>query len=368
MPKLLAYADAVDAVSPGLLEVRPPPSLRAIRVQVGLGDTMDVLDSSRREADRSTHTDDLVALEAVAALHPEAATFEAWLRELLARPPVRAGRAFCCRRSTRSRAASGSTSSSTARPVGLLPHRLSDDEEGERRVFHVALTRAIRQVVVLADADGPSPFVAELDGSQSPPADRPGRRSRPQTPARSRGIRSARRVAAGSGAPEPRWRRSAGARGSKQPRGRCRRWRRRWDLRLDYAGHSGTVVGTVRTRRPCSRWARRGWRCAFGSEVRVQGATVVLTAPGEAAEGAGAAESYEQALRAWRSGVAKREAVPAYVVLNDNELAGLATRRPRTLAELARLQGHRAQSAWSDGVTSSSPCWAGSRASRSGVG
>jgi DNA helicase-2/ATP-dependent DNA helicase PcrA len=35
---------------------------------------------------------------------------------------------------------------------GLLPHRLGDDEEGERRVFHVALTRARHQVAVLADA------------------------------------------------------------------------------------------------------------------------------------------------------------------------------------------------------------------------
>src|SRR5271170_7061863 len=50
---------------------------------------------------------------------------------------------------------------------GLFPHRLSDDEEGERRVFHVALTRATRQVVVLADADECSPFVAEIDGSRS---------------------------------------------------------------------------------------------------------------------------------------------------------------------------------------------------------
>ena len=76
---------------------------------------------------------------------------------------------------------------------------------------------------------------------------------------------------------------------------------------------------------------------AFGSEVRVQGATVVLTAPaGEAVE---AGRRPEGALRAWRLGVAKREAVPAYVVLNDSELAGIAATRPRTLAELARCKG-----------------------------
>jgi DNA helicase-2/ATP-dependent DNA helicase PcrA len=31
--------------------------------------------------------------------------------------------------------------------------------------------------------------------------------------------------------------------------------------------------------------------------------------------------------------------VPAYVVLNDSELVGIAARRPTTLAELARCKG-----------------------------
>ena len=59
---------------------------------------------------------------------------------------------------------------------GLFPHRLANDEEGERRVFHVALTRARSQVVVLADADAPSIFLAELDGTRvvPPPAPHPG--------------------------------------------------------------------------------------------------------------------------------------------------------------------------------------------------
>ena len=49
--------------------------------------------------------------------------------------------------------------------AGLFPHRLSDDVEGERRVFHVALTRAGIQAVVLADRAAPSTFLAELDGT-----------------------------------------------------------------------------------------------------------------------------------------------------------------------------------------------------------
>jgi DNA helicase-2/ATP-dependent DNA helicase PcrA len=50
--------------------------------------------------------------------------------------------------------------------AGLLPHRLSDDIEGERRVFHVAITRGKDRVVVIAPDETPSIFVAELDGTR----------------------------------------------------------------------------------------------------------------------------------------------------------------------------------------------------------
>ena len=84
VPKLLDYADSVDSVVVACRK-SAAAALRAIRVQVGLGETMDVLDSSRREADRSTHADDLLALESVAHLHPDVATFETWLRGVLER-------------------------------------------------------------------------------------------------------------------------------------------------------------------------------------------------------------------------------------------------------------------------------------------
>jgi len=53
----------------------------------------------------------------------------------------------------------------------------------------------------------------------------------------------------------------------------------------------------------------------------------------------GPTEKYESALRVWRSEAAKQAAVPAYVVLNDSELVGIASSRPKTLAELARCKG-----------------------------
>ena len=46
--------------------------------------------------------------------------------------------------------------------AGVLPHRLATDDEEERRVLHVALTRCRRQVVIMTDEARPSPYLAEL--------------------------------------------------------------------------------------------------------------------------------------------------------------------------------------------------------------
>jgi DNA helicase-2/ATP-dependent DNA helicase PcrA len=335
VPKLLAYADALDAVA-AACSGSTAAVVRAIRVQVGLGETMDVLDSSRREADRSTHTDDLVALEAVAGLHPDAATFEAWLRELLARPPC-SGPGVLLSTIHKIKGREWEHVIVYGASEGLLPHRLSEDEEGERRVFHVALTRALRQVVVLADATGPSPFVAELDGSRPHhPIDLGHRGPRAD---RERGDR----LATSTHATGDRVRRSRGdagrrGRGPKQPPRSTPSVAAEVGLALDYAGHSGTVVDLSDSAAVLKVGEAR-LTVPFGSEVRFEGATVVLVAAGGASEGAGAAEPSERALREWRSGVAKRESLPAYVVLNDNELGGIAATRPRTLAELAGCKG-----------------------------
>jgi len=45
------------------------------------------------------------------------------------------------------------------------------------------------------------------------------------------------------------------------------------------------------------------------------------------------------ALRTWRSSIARNEGVPAYVVLNDKELVGIAERNPSTLRALGECRG-----------------------------
>ncbi len=249
VPKLEKYADHLDMVAEACRH-STLAALRAIRVQVGLDDTMDVLDSSRRGADRSTHADDLVALESLAGFHPDPSTFESWLREVLARPST-AGPVVELSTVHKIKGNEWDRVVVFGASEGLFPHRLADDDEGERRVFHVALTRARTQVAVLADAAAPSVFIDELDGSRpEPPPDRaPRTESAPAT----------------------------------------------------------------HKRAPATTGERTGAHPdASGAEV---------------------------ALREWRSSVARKEHLPAYVVLNDKELLGVAERSPGTLGELGDCRG-----------------------------
>ena len=214
--------------------------LAVVKDRIGLGGAMGLLDSSRAGDGGSSHLDDLEALEQVAALHPDATTFEPWLRDVLQRETAPGGVTLSTVHRVKGRewdrvAVFGVT-------AGLLPHRLALDEEEERRVLHVAITRGRRRVAVLADSSRPSPFLGELDGTA------PRQRA----------------------APPP-------------------------------------------SRRP----------------------PMVRPTP----ELTGDAQRTEAALRAWRLERSRQDKVPAYVVLSDRYLRGIAEARPRTLAALRLLPG-----------------------------
>jgi len=141
--------------------------LVAIRDDIGLGRALDnLLDASRRSVDRSTHGDDLAALLAVAERCEDPAEFPGWLAERLAAP----------------RSNQPGVTLSTIHRVkgrewphvivhdaseGLMPHRLSSDTEEERRVFHVAITRAGKSVAITAGRPA-SPFIAEMRSPRQP--------------------------------------------------------------------------------------------------------------------------------------------------------------------------------------------------------
>ena len=283
--------------------------LAVVKDRVGLGGAMGLLDSSAGGEGGSSHLDDLEALEQVATLHPEPATFEAWLRTAFQREAVPGGVTLSTIHRVKGRewdrvAVFGVT-------AGLMPHRLATDEEEERRVLHVAVTRGRHRVHLLADESRPSPFLDELAGTA--PRDR----------------RSPSRVAAaGAGAA-----RSPATR----PGGRVATVEARPGLKLTANGGFDGTVDTVDAEGvSIALEGGTTLRVRFGETVAIRGKPVVLVArpdlPPEV-------ERAEEALRAWRLDRCRRDKVSAFIVLYDRHLRAIATARPRTLAELRTLDG-----------------------------
>ena len=170
------WIDDIDRVVTAAGAGRAGPVLEELIDVVGLAGAADLLDRGRTRVDRSAHSDDLVALRRTAAIYPDLASFEDRLRTLLNRT------------TGPSDPAAGGVTLSTVHRVkgmewdrvvvfgvddGLMPHALAEDIEEERRVLHVAITRGRHRVLVVADADRPSPFLAEMKGQAARVSRRP---------------------------------------------------------------------------------------------------------------------------------------------------------------------------------------------------
>ncbi len=161
--ELLAGAAREQASTRALLEL--------VRDRIGLGGAMEMLDGSKGGQRAASHLDDLEGLIQVSDLHPEPGTFEPWLAASLVESAGNEGVTLSTVHRVKGRewdrvAVFGVN-------AGLLPHRLSESWEAERRVLHVAITRARERCVVLADEERPSPFLAELSGEAERPASAP---------------------------------------------------------------------------------------------------------------------------------------------------------------------------------------------------
>jgi DNA helicase-2/ATP-dependent DNA helicase PcrA len=328
-----AYATDLEVLSQAMAkpDTTTADLLRFIRDTIGLGEAMDTLDASKGALDRSSNGDDLAALLQVAHLHPEAATFEHWLQQTLATGVSR-------------RAGSpGDGDDGAADPgvhlatvhrvkgrewrrvvvfgadAGLFPHRLSADVEEERRIFHVAITRAKEQAVVLADAAGPSPFVSELHRPAPPrppvdPDDPNPFRKLSMPPAPAAATKTARSKAKAAASSEPGFAAATGA-------------------EITLAGGLRATIREVRRGEVLVETNTGSTVVSFGSAIRAGGENVRLVAPADRVE-AGIA-----ALKAWRTALAKEEGKPPYVYLSDAHITELAERDPDTLDRLARCKG-----------------------------
>lgn len=301
--------------------------LWVIRNRIGLGEAMDALDASRTRPEGSSHGDDLDALEQLAGLQPEPATFAEWLAQRLKVPGEPSGVTLSTVH--RVKGMEWPTVVVFAANQGLFPHRLADDTEEERRVFHVALTRCQRAVHVIADRARTSPFVDELLPTEGPAAPEAG------TTDHSVRIDDEVEPVDPTYLPDERLCAAVGV-----------------DVTLT-GGIDGRIAGlgrrhvVVQLRDEDERLAVR---IPHGPAVKVSGAEAVLGPPARtsdhaagrlevAADDASPDDGLFETLRAWRSRVATTNGVPAYLVFHDRHLQVLAGRKPTTLTALASCPG-----------------------------
>jgi DNA helicase II / ATP-dependent DNA helicase PcrA len=304
-PKFEAFCDDLEALGRAFDGgATTAELLTRIRDEVGLGAALATLDLSGKAPDAS-HRDDLNALIAVATFEPDPAAFEPWLRNRL--------------RAANEPAGSDGVALSTVHRVkgmewpfvvvmgahdGLMPHALADDIEEERRIFHVAITRGDTEVQVIADITARRPFLDELLEPAPPEPVRAPRAERAEpAPARSRMA-----VDAEVG------------------------------LHVSFAGSTGPIV-ELRTDSAVLEDAN-GARLVipYGERVELDGRRAQLTRARGAAITHAEPELVD-ALKAWRKQRAASDHVPAYIVLSDAHLEGIADARPESLNALARCTG-----------------------------
>jgi DNA helicase-2/ATP-dependent DNA helicase PcrA len=96
-------------------------------------------------------------------------------------------------------------------------------------------------------------------------------------------------------------------------------------------------VGMTRAKRHLAlTWSRKPSR--YLVELGVSAGVGRRAAPGARPQVPADDPTFD-ALRAWRLARAREDAVPAYVVFPDRTLVEIASRRPRTLGELAEISG-----------------------------
>jgi DNA helicase-2/ATP-dependent DNA helicase PcrA len=281
--------------------------LAVLRTQIGNGG----LDASALALDQwshgavAAHGDDLDALAEMAELEPDPRRFSGWLSEQLDLPADAGGVTVASIHAVKGREWPHVVVHHVT--DGVLPHRLADDVEEERRVFHVALTRCRSSASIISGAP-PSPFLLELDAPGTPPlppavsarADSTSRT--PSRPAPARGQ---------SAATTPVLPASVGS-------------------RFTHQGHMHEVIEMTRDGvRSLVAGGPATTAVPFGMSVTVEGRLVALVHPQFA-------EAWDR-LRAWRTERAAGK--PAFVVFDDKTLWMIAATLPTDEAGLFAISG-----------------------------
>ena len=185
--RITSFADDIARLQQIAVAGTTADVLRAIGEDVGLGASIASLDDSRRGMNRAAQNDDLIAIAQLASLQPDPTRFGTWLRQQLAAP--RSDNGVVLATVHRVKGQEWPVVVLHHAEVDQYPHRLAEDLEEERRVFHVALTRGREQVFVVAGPN-PSPFIHEM--RTEPPAFAAEPPTSPTSPASTRAQASAR--------------------------------------------------------------------------------------------------------------------------------------------------------------------------------
>jgi DNA helicase-2/ATP-dependent DNA helicase PcrA len=264
--------------------------------RVGLSRAATALDSGRNRADRSAQADDLVALRRTATIRPQLDGFENWLGTVLRAPRSEAGVHLTSIHRVKGLEWPHIVVFGAER--GLIPHSLSDDIEEERRVLHVAITRASESTTLMSPTGRPSLFLAELRGERAPAAVKDAVIRRPSGG-----------MAVTSG----------------------------MVVRLS-GGFAGRVIeideeGAVVELDPGPGQMQVRW----GDTVTTPAGTGPMVPEIETA-GPIDTDLFNR-LKEWRMETARQRSVPAYVVFSDATLEAIATARPRNELELSLIKG-----------------------------
>ena len=303
--KVLAFASDVRGIGEVARTADTASLLEFTRTKVGLEQSMQTLDEAHVGRNSQAHSDDLRALIALGRLHPDAATFTQWLTEVLRTSNAEDGVTLATVHKVKGLEWPHVVVHDAS--AGLFPHRLSTDVEEERRIFHVAITRARATLHVVADRSDPSIFLDELSSMG------PATGEEPLEPLEPSGGRPA-EVEAVPGL-------TFGWGGYV-----CRV--------LEVDGHQVSVsIGPSQISLP------------LGSSVVIAGQQRRLCAPRASSRptrgivASDASPEVLDALKTWRRGRAQKDKVPAYVVASDKTLAQVAASMPSSEAELLDVHG-----------------------------
>lgn len=309
--KITEFVRDLERVSLFALRATTSTLIEFIRREIGLDRALATLDASHQGRNSTSNSDGLRSLIALGRQHSEPKTFDGWLKKALNAPSEERGVTLATVHRVKGLEWPHVVVYDAS--LGVFPHRLSVDIEEERRVFHVAITRCTRSLLITTDVQSPSIFVDELQSLLTPSEGPVKNHAKTEMNRDARGVN-----------PVP----------------------AKVGLSFEWGGYEFTVDAVRSDGVVVSTKGSRTTTLPFGWTFNASGQTRTLVAPTATKSRRVASGLLKEtdadvyaALKAWRREQAKSDAVPAYVIFNDRTLEELSIVRPCVVADLLSING-----------------------------